>query len=169
MNNKDRRLVLELLLLAEQYSLDEIRQLNTELQKVPIDEKVNSLLNLIITLKSKTNRISRKKVHPKKRVAEFVALKKLKNTDPEKYSVLKPIAVALSNNEIVDELSVLRDLIDDLGGDRRKTKSRKDAVRILINLMSELSVEEIQRIRRSMDEVKKDSQLGVIADFIMGE
>lgn len=167
---KEHELFLELSLLAERYSLDEIQELKIKSKNLTFDDKIIDLIDVIHNLKNTQTRMPiRKKPSSKSTNYELKVLKDLKKNNPNKYAILKPIADMLINDKNKVKFSNIKELILELGGDKKDFKSRRDAIRVLIKMFSMMTKEEIEKYSANLGSERKEGGLDELANLIMGE
>jgi len=179
-DKKEYELFLELLLLAEKYALYDIQGLRIKLKNPELDEKIEELLGLINDFKNIQDKKQKGKLSQYKKQTERIRssnlekyesriLKQLKQNDPKKYSILKPIEETLIKNGKNIDFSNIKDLVLELGGNRKDIKSRRDAIRVLILKLSKIPNDEIEKYTKNLYSPRKESSLDGLAKLIMGE
>jgi hypothetical protein len=168
---KSYELYREILLLAERFSLEEIQMLKIKLKDPTFDEKISELFDIMVGMKDLKikKRPLKKKISPKSAKYESQALKDLRQSDLGKYAILKPIEDALINDENRIKFASIKELVLELDETKKNVKSRKEAIRFLIRVLSKMTKEEIEGHINNLYLKRKEGRLDELANLIMGE
>ncbi|NMB74976.1 MAG: hypothetical protein GYA21_07585 [Myxococcales bacterium] len=137
MKNRSRKAALEIRLLLEEYTADE---LNEALALIggQTEEDLGAFLKRVAATSSE-ERPQRRRGSPSTR-GETKALQLLKETDPEKYLILSELEQKIRAGAVLPTLDDIKSYGNVLWKDYRPAKSRKDALVQLISMLSKLDM-----------------------------
>jgi len=160
MNTKIRQVILKILLLEEEFTKKELNEAVKFMSENKIDNVIDYLSRTTKAINSE-----RKKTNTK----SIKLLDSLKDSDKQKYKLLKELESLLQRGILLPKLDSIKKFSSQFTKEFNAGKSRKEAIPKLIELLMSTPNVELEKIINELLKTsgQKESEYALLADFLI--